>query len=223
MKSSRFLLFLSAFLFGGAVMNGQDCSEFFPQAEGTVLKYVNYDKKDKVTGSSEMSFKDKSSNAEGMSVVFASTYMDKNGEEVFENEVQVECRAGTLYFDAGKFLDPQSMSAYESMDIEITADNLELPLNGSAGTELKDGKVTAVISSNGVKIVTVSVEVFNRKIEATLGDGNTIHILAEASGNNKCVRCWHHRADVGENKEHPELCGRCVENVASGGETRHYA
>ena len=39
----------------------------------------------------------------------------------------------------------------------------------------------------------------------------------------KCVRCWHHREDVGQNAEHPELCGRCVENVTTEGETRHYA
>ena len=30
----------------------------------------------------------------------------------------------------------------------------------------------------------------------------------------KCVRCWHHRPDVGTHADHPELCGRCVENVA---------
>ena len=29
----------------------------------------------------------------------------------------------------------------------------------------------------------------------------------------KCVRCWHQRADVGTHEAHPELCGRCVENV----------
>ena len=39
----------------------------------------------------------------------------------------------------------------------------------------------------------------------------------------KCVRCWHHRADVGASPEHPELCGRCVENVAGTGEIRRYA
>ena len=36
----------------------------------------------------------------------------------------------------------------------------------------------------------------------------------------KCVRCWHQRYDVGERPEHPELCGRCVENVDGDGETR---
>ena len=39
----------------------------------------------------------------------------------------------------------------------------------------------------------------------------------------KCVRCWHRRADVGENSEHPELCARCVENVAGRGEQRCFA
>ncbi|WP_139556530.1 isoleucine--tRNA ligase [Methylotetracoccus oryzae] len=39
----------------------------------------------------------------------------------------------------------------------------------------------------------------------------------------KCVRCWHHRHDIGTHPDHPELCGRCVENVAGPGEIRHYA
>jgi hypothetical protein len=33
------------------------------------------------------------------------------------------------------------------------------------------------------------------------------------------VRCWHFRADVGSHAEHPELCGRCVDNVDGAGET----
>jgi isoleucyl-tRNA synthetase len=39
----------------------------------------------------------------------------------------------------------------------------------------------------------------------------------------KCVRCWHHRHDVGSDAEHPDLCGRCVENVAGSGESRRFA
>ncbi|RKZ77493.1 MAG: isoleucine--tRNA ligase [Candidatus Parabeggiatoa sp. nov. 1] len=39
----------------------------------------------------------------------------------------------------------------------------------------------------------------------------------------KCVRCWHHREDIGTHPEHPELCSRCVENVVDKGEQRRYA
>ena len=46
--------------------------------------------------------------------------------------------------------------------------------------------------------------------------------VALASGE-KCVRCWHHREDRGDNKDHPELCARCVDNVFGEGEQRCYA
>jgi isoleucyl-tRNA synthetase len=39
----------------------------------------------------------------------------------------------------------------------------------------------------------------------------------------KCIRCWHHREDVGADAAHPEICSRCVENVAGDGEQRRYA
>jgi isoleucyl-tRNA synthetase len=39
----------------------------------------------------------------------------------------------------------------------------------------------------------------------------------------KCIRCWHHREDVGANREHPQICGRCVQNVVGSGESRSYA
>lgn len=56
-----------------------------------------------------------------------------------------------------------------------------------------------------------------------LENGDTLKISVTASSHEKCVRCWHHREDVGQNAEHPELCHRCVENVAGDGETRSYA
>ena len=53
--------------------------------------------------------------------------------------------------------------------------------------------------------------------------GAELWIKAVPTAHTKCVRCWHHREDVGSNAEHPELCGRCVENVAGEGETRNFA
>ena len=51
--------------------------------------------------------------------------------------------------------------------------------------------------------------------------GLKLHIAK--SGQAKCARCWHHRADVGTTAAHPELCERCVENIEGAGEVRHYA
>ena len=43
------------------------------------------------------------------------------------------------------------------------------------------------------------------------------------SAHEKCIRCWHRREDVGSIAGHPEICGRCVDNVDGPGETRQFA
>jgi isoleucyl-tRNA synthetase len=55
------------------------------------------------------------------------------------------------------------------------------------------------------------------------GPDTGLWIRVTPSQYNKCIRCWHHREDVGSHPEHPEICGRCVDNVAGGGETRRFA
>ena len=49
-----------------------------------------------------------------------------------------------------------------------------------------------------------------------------IGVTAATTQKTKCVRCWQHRGDVGMVEAHPQLCGRCVENVDGAGETRTY-
>jgi len=59
--------------------------------------------------------------------------------------------------------------------------------------------------------------------DAAATEVNGLKLKVEASTKTKCVRCWHQRGDIGSHPEHPELCGRCVENVAGKGEVRRYA
>jgi len=50
-----------------------------------------------------------------------------------------------------------------------------------------------------------------------------LRVAVVASEQKKCGRCWHRSNDVGVNQEHPELCGRCVDNAFGDGESRRYA
>ena len=56
---------------------------------------------------------------------------------------------------------------------------------------------------------------------ATELDGLRLQVAKSAHA--KCGRCWHHRADVGGDVNHPEICARCVDNIEGDGEVRHYA
>jgi isoleucyl-tRNA synthetase len=61
------------------------------------------------------------------------------------------------------------------------------------------------------------------KTDNCIEAGEGVFVEVTKSEHEKCVRCWHHREDVGQNAEHEELCGRCVENIAGDGEQREFA
>ncbi len=89
-------------------------------------------------------------------------------------------------------------------------------------------KSSLSLLGNELRFVLICSEVFlddleNATEQSVKTDINGLLIVASASGHQKCIRCWHHRQDVGSNSEHPELCIRCVENVSGSGEKRFYA
>jgi isoleucyl-tRNA synthetase len=49
-----------------------------------------------------------------------------------------------------------------------------------------------------------------------------VWLVAAADTDPKCARCWQRRPDVGSHAAHPELCGRCVGNLALPGEERRF-
>jgi isoleucyl-tRNA synthetase len=63
----------------------------------------------------------------------------------------------------------------------------------------------------------------DQRPDAALDLGDGLWLSARASTHQKCVRCWHRREDVGSHDGHPDLCGRCVDNVVGDGEIRRYA
>jgi isoleucyl-tRNA synthetase len=81
------------------------------------------------------------------------------------------------------------------------------------GNELRFALIT---SSAQVKSLAASTD-------AVATDIDGLEIAVQQSAHAKCARCWHHREDVGANKSHEELCGRCVDNVDGEGEERHFA
>jgi isoleucyl-tRNA synthetase len=52
---------------------------------------------------------------------------------------------------------------------------------------------------------------------------NGVMLRVSPSSNSKCARCWHYRSDVGVDRAHPEICGRCVSNLFGTGERRAFA
>jgi isoleucyl-tRNA synthetase len=60
-------------------------------------------------------------------------------------------------------------------------------------------------------------------VAATETGREGVWIAVRATSHRKCVRCWHHRAEVGTNPAHPDICDRCRGNIDGPGEERRFA
>ena len=105
-----------------------------------------------------------------------------------------------------------------SLDAEIDL-YCEPPLAASLsalGDELRFIFITSYARVHGATVRPADA------VEASVA-GERFWLTTRATTHAKCVRCWHRRADVGADRAHPLLCGRCRENVAGNGEQRRYA
>ncbi|GIK86573.1 MAG: isoleucine--tRNA ligase [Betaproteobacteria bacterium] len=104
--------------------------------------------------------------------------------------------------------------------------------------ELEALRMQGRIGSSLQAEVTVSAPDGRYEVLASLGDdlrfvfitsaarverGDVLSVAVNPSGAAKCERCWHWRSDVGDDRAHPALCGRCVANLFGAGEPRAHA
>ena len=107
--------------------------------------------------------------------------------------------------------------------------------------QLEDLRTSGAIGSSLQAELTIKAAPMKYKLLSTLGDDlkfvfitsqATVAEVADEAGEEvvvtassapKCERCWHYRADVGTDAEHPTLCGRCVSNLFGKGEARRFA
>lgn len=77
-----------------------------------------------------------------------------------------------------------------------------------------------VLISSDAKVASLA----DAPAEAEVSELPGLKVAVAVSEHEKCVRCWHHREEVGKREAHPELCDRCISNLPEGdGEKRQFA
>jgi len=75
----------------------------------------------------------------------------------------------------------------------------------------KDEELIAVLNEFGLEQFAALCIASEVKLEK---NGSETTVIAEKSSHQKCQRCWNYWPSVGTNKEHPDLCKRCVEVIS---------
>ncbi|PZU42060.1 MAG: isoleucine--tRNA ligase [Acidovorax sp.] len=111
-------------------------------------------------------------------------------------------------------------------------------IRDAVNKEIETVRAAGTVGSSLQAVVTLTAAPEDHALLASLGDdlkfvlivsathlvaGSALQISVAPSSDAKCERCWHYRADVGQNPEHPTLCGRCDSNLHGAGENRVHA
>lgn len=145
---------------------GQECEFYFPQQEGSQLVYKELDKKGKKTGTTKMKLVDLESNGSNRQASIEIESYDEKDGLIHAGTLEFKCEAGVFYIDMENYLNQEQMAGFEGMEIEVDSKDLPFPSKLKPGDQLDDGSITAVISNNGFKIMTINIVITDRKVES---------------------------------------------------------
>ena len=163
MKKSILVSIISLIITG--VLSAQTCNFYYPTKEGTILEYAHYDKKGKISGTSEQKITTITKTPDGMKAEIAVKSKDAKGQEVFNQNMTVKCENGIFYFSMDNYIDQSSMSAYKDMDVVVKGDDLQIPADLKPGEMLNNGSITMTVENGGMKLMNMTVSITNRKVD----------------------------------------------------------
>ena len=149
--------------------------------------------------------------------VFLETYhsVPETPAETIDWTALIQLRSDVVR-ELEKLRDAGSIGAPLDAEVDIYCAPDEYPHFSVLGEELRFLFITSE-----ARVHQVATPPDNAVLATNTGRAG-VWIALKPSGDAKCIRCWHHRPDVGRYAEHPELCGRCVTNVDGPGEQRKF-
>lgn len=144
----------------------KDCSAYFPFEKGSAWEYTNYNKKGAVTSvtAQEVGIVEEVDGVTEAQV--KQTITDDKGKVVNEGSYIIKCKDGTLFINVEDMLSPEMREGLGSLDMSFSGDALMLPSKMEVGQQLPDARTEIKAGSGGVTIMTVKMDITDRKVEA---------------------------------------------------------
>ncbi len=183
MRKTFLLFVLSLFT---SVLFAQNCESYFPQEVNKKYEYKDYDKKDKETGTTVKSVKEKKDIPGGIAVTMEEVSQAKGSDTTSTIEYTINCENGQMSMDMeSMMMNSEQMQAYEGMETKVEADDMTIPENAKAGDDLGGGKVVAEVYNQGVKMMAMTFTIVDRKVDA-------VEPVTTSAGTFDCLKITSH-------------------------------
>ncbi len=146
-------------------LHAQECTSWYPAVAGNSWEMSQYDKKDKLTGTSTSTVNTVETLPNGYSADITVKSSDAKGKESGTATMALKCIDGVFYFDMKNFIDPSTAESYKDMEISVEATDMQFPSSLSAGQKLPDASIISTVKSNGMTVMTQTVNITNRVVE----------------------------------------------------------
>lgn len=175
------LIIISGLLF--LIMTTYSQETFFATKPGMVLTYKSFDKKAKQSGQVRYTIGNvKMLNNKDIDITYKVDSYDPKEALVYSEEITIHQKGDVLYMDMSNFINKAGFQQDGEIpaELEITGNNMEIPVNPQAGASLPDASVTMAMKMGFINMK-MAADIINRKVEA-------IEDLTVAAGTFKCVK-----------------------------------
>lgn len=162
MKNLLFVLLLVLFSLS---IFAQGCDGLEKIKEGSKWELTNFDKKDKVEGSTFYHVKEVSAQGDGVTWVIDMKMKDDKGEVFSETSSEIVCEGGVFKMSMEQFMNNEQMQAYKDMDVEMDATDIEYPTSSKVGESLPEASIHIKVATNGMTVMNMTTTIKDRKIE----------------------------------------------------------
>lgn len=158
----RILLFLVGLLLLGNQAFAQ-CNEFYQLKQGSEWEMESYNAKGKLSGINSQKVIGYTATTNSFSAKVHSVLTNEKGKELMNGDLDFRCDNGIVLIDMRNFVNEEQMKAFESYEMKIESDNLEMPNSFSVGQTLKDGSMT-MTAMNSPMPMNMTVMITDRKV-----------------------------------------------------------
>jgi hypothetical protein len=169
MKNSIFVLIFVAVISLSLTQSSiDDCNTYFPLDKGVSWTYQDFDKKGKLTGTSSTLVEEvvhSDSKTEYKIKASSTSVKAKKDDPPTKNTFVYTCENGLLKIDMSSIIPQETQESFKDMEVTIEQNEMLIPSSLTVGQALEDASLKMVVSSNGMTVMTMTVNITNRKIE----------------------------------------------------------
>lgn len=125
---------------------GQSCDLYFPLVKNAEYEIVIYSARQKKKGRILYVVKEVSQKGNTMEAQMLSQLYDHKDKLSTENNYNLLCEDNQTMIDMRAYINPETMDAYQDMDIKMEGDHLMVPSLLQIGQSLPEGTMTMLVS-----------------------------------------------------------------------------